>query len=76
MRCGILGFRVCTRALRCLQTGLRGGVLVQGPRLLPVVRDAADGGHGGVVGGPGDSRGAGAAVGAVAAVSGAACVRV
>ena len=36
----------------------------------------ADGGHGGVVGGPGDSSGAGAAVGAVAAVSGAACVRV
>jgi hypothetical protein len=28
MRCGILGFWVCTRALRCLQTGLRGGVLV------------------------------------------------
>jgi hypothetical protein len=32
--------RFCARALRCLQAGLRGGLLVQGARILSVVRDA------------------------------------
>jgi len=52
----------------------RGGVLMQGARLLPVVRGGAHGGHRGVAVRCGDSGSAGAAVGAVAAVSGAGAV--